>query len=99
MATAPIETMPGAVDGEAPHWPDEAAESAFLSDRRTNPELVLAAPRAAQAPEAEIPDINLPLPSLETLVDKIPPETREVLEDLFRVRFVSVKRVRPAALK
>ncbi len=47
----------------------------------------------------ELREDALPLPKLEDLVQKLPADTREVLEDLFRVRFVSVKRVPKSALK
>jgi len=40
-----------------------------------------------------------PLPALVDLVNRIPPEVREALEDLFRARFVTVKRVPAKALK
>jgi hypothetical protein len=39
------------------------------------------------------------LPPLDELVKRIPPEVRETLEDLFRARFVTVKRVPKKALK
>lgn len=45
-----------------------------------------------------------PLPELETLVARLPAELRETLDDLFRARFVSVKRLpkkdfQPARIK
>jgi hypothetical protein len=40
-----------------------------------------------------------PLPSLDELVKRIPADVRETLDDLFRVKYVSVKRVSPASLK
>jgi hypothetical protein len=39
------------------------------------------------------------LPALDDLVQRIPLEVRDVLEDLFRARFVTVKRVPKKALK
>lgn len=39
------------------------------------------------------------LPPLDELVKRIPPAVRESLEDLFRARFVTVKRVPARALK
>jgi hypothetical protein len=36
---------------------------------------------------------------MEDLVKRIPAPTRELLEELFRARFVTVKRVPQAALK
>jgi hypothetical protein len=40
-----------------------------------------------------------PLPPLDQLVQKIPAELRETLDELFRARFVTVKRVPKNALK
>lgn len=88
-----------AIDGEAPQWPDDAAEAAFLSEQRANGE-PLPAPKPAPAEPAEEPETETAaLPSLQALVDKIPPETKETLDELFRARFVSVKRIPKAALK
>jgi hypothetical protein len=39
------------------------------------------------------------LPPLQSLVDRVPAATLEVLEDLFRARFVSVKQIQKDALK
>lgn len=36
---------------------------------------------------------NAPLPELDFLVGRLPPELRETMEELLRVRFVAVKRV------
>jgi hypothetical protein len=49
---------------------------------------------APTAPAAEAP-----LPSLDELVKRIPAEVRETLDDLFRVKYVSVKRISPSSLK
>lgn len=42
---------------------------------------------------------DAPLPKLDELVKRIPPTVRETLDELFRAKFVSVKRVDRAALK
>jgi hypothetical protein len=42
---------------------------------------------------------NMPLPSLDELVKRIPPAARETLDELFRARFVSVQRTSPGSLK
>ncbi len=86
-------------DGDAPQWPDDAAEVAFLSESPANADQVDAV-SPARAVTAEIEeDATVPLPALQTLVDRIPSDAKEVLEDLFRVRFVSVKRIHKSALK
>ena len=39
------------------------------------------------------------LPPLEELVQRIPAETRDLLDELFRARFTTVRRVRKSDLK
>jgi len=89
----------GAADDDGPRWPDEATESAFLSDQP--PRLAeISVPLAKDvSPKKSSPEVNVALPPLQSLVDRIPAEARETLEDLFRARFVSVKRVQAENLK
>lgn len=81
-------------DGTPPGF-DEAAESAFLAEARERGEVV-AAPVAIDY--AESTDAR-PLPRLEELVNRLSPEVRQMLDDLFRARFVTVKRIPKRALK
>jgi hypothetical protein len=76
---------------------DEAAESAFLAEARDRGEVTK--PRAESAVDAVDEIDSKPLPALDDLVAKIPADVREALEDLFRARFVAVKRVPKKALK
>ena len=80
----------------ATSWPDEAAESWFLAEARDRGEVV-----APPKPKEEVADDaeTKPLPPLDDLVQRIPAEVRDTLEDLFRARFVAVKRVPKRALK
>jgi hypothetical protein len=89
---------PGApVDDGAPVGPSEGEESAFLAEQR---EQGYAAPTPAAAkPAAPDPDEKAPLPPLEDLVNRIPAQTRELMDELFRAKFVTVKRVPKSALK
>ena len=80
----------------APLWPDETAESAFLAEARARGEPVL--PAKSKEEVAEEP-VAKSLPALDELVQRIPPDVREALDDLFRARFVAVKRVPKGALK
>lgn len=89
VATAP----PARENTEAPI--DEAAESAFLAEARERGEVV---PKPSAVEPVEEADPKS-LPKLEELVDRIPSDVREILEDLFRARFVSVKRIPKKALK
>ncbi len=77
-------------------WPDESAEAAFLADARERGEPVVATKTADEAPEE---NDSKALPPLNELVERIPTEVRETLEELFRARFVNVKRMPKKALK
>jgi hypothetical protein len=67
----------------------------MVSELRDRGEVVAPPPAAEAAEEND----SGPLPPLNDLVQKIPADVREVLEDLFRARFVAVKRVPKKALK
>jgi hypothetical protein len=54
--------------------------------------------RAAQ-PVGREPEDTAPLPPLDDLVARIPTETRQLMDELFRAKFVTVKRVPRSALK
>jgi hypothetical protein len=75
-------------------WPDEAAEAAFIAETRGRGE---PAP-VATAEAVEEADAR-PLPTLDELVNRIPSETRELLDELFRVKFTVVRHVPRKALK
>ncbi len=81
---------------EGPRWPDEATESAFLAEQKTE----VAPPPPPAAPIAPAVTIDEgPLPNLQNLVDRIPLDAKAALDELFRARFVSVKRIPEKALK
>lgn len=84
-------------DEGAPVGPSESEESAFLAEQRDESYGGPAsAPSRAALPEVEEKG---PLPPLDDLVNRIPPATRELLDELFRAKFVTVKRVPASALK
>ena len=56
------------------------------------------APETAAEDEEE-EEKETPLPALDELVQRLSPETRELLDDLFRAKFVTVRRVPKQALK
>jgi len=89
---------PALLEGEGPinAWPDESAESAMLSELRSRGEPAMPAPAATEAVEETDPKN---LPSLDELVQRIPAGVREVVDDLFRAKFVRVTRVPKQALK
>lgn len=93
--------VPAVVDeapagGDAVPWPDESAEAAFLSDAKERGEVIV--PRKAEDEGAEETAAKV-LPALDTMVARIPAPVLEALEDLFRAKFVTVKRVPKKALK
>ena len=90
VSVPPINTNPD----ETNVWPDESAEAAFLAETRGRVEPVMDAP-AKTEPE----EVVKKLPPLEELVQRIPAETRDLLDELFRARFTTVRRVRKSDLK
>ncbi|MDP1578686.1 MAG: hypothetical protein Q8M02_00300 [Candidatus Didemnitutus sp.] len=85
------ETSPLFEDDTAPVGPSPDEEAALLSEDESgmpSPVATVAAPEPA-----------VPLPRLEDLVAQIPQATKEVMDELFRAKFVSVRRVPPSALK
>jgi len=89
------EAAPTAPNGP-PAGLDEVAESEFRAEARSRGETIR--PVAATAEVAEESDTKA-LPPLNELVNRIPPEVREALDDLFRAKFIAVKRVPKNALK
>ena len=77
--------------------PSAEEEAAFLSSERENGGSVLAA--TAMSVALNVDDEKGELPPMEDLVKRIPAHARDLIEDLFRARFVTVKRIPKAALK
>ena len=79
-----------------PVGPKPEEEAALLTPDRTSEQFY------GQKPPAENIDVEpvaASLPPLEDLVKRIPAPTLELLEELFRAQFVTVKRVPRSALK
>jgi hypothetical protein len=81
---------------ELPPVSDDVAESAFRAEARERGETLRSAAPAAELAEDTPAE---PLPALSDLVQRIPAEVREALDDLFRAKFTGVKRVPKSALK
>ena len=93
----PVEpAMPVAGDDDGPATPTEADEAAFLTEARERGENVR--PVARETIE-EVEEKAAVLPKLDDLVNRIPAEVRDTLDELFRARFVAVRRVPRKALK
>ena len=83
-----------AVDLGAPLGPGEAEESAFLAEQQqANPAKVV-----ATAP-GEADGLNITLPPMDELIQRIPASTRELMDQLFRAKFIAVKRLPVSAFK
>lgn len=86
---------PAVSDDETNVWPTEAEEAAFLAEASERGEKVVPVSREVE----EEADDSKALPKLDELVNRIPAETRELLDELFRARFVAVRKVRKKDLK
>lgn len=84
------------IDEGAPVGPSEGEESAFLAEQR---EQGFHSPASKAAVATEEPEEKGALPPLDDLVNRIPAATRELMDELFRAKFVTVKRVPKSALK
>lgn len=80
-------------------WPDETAESAFLAESRGNGIMPVSTAPEPAAPQKDKEEVTKKLPGLDELVKRIPEETRELLDELFRAKFTTVRRVKPTDLK
>lgn len=88
---------PTSPEGESPQWPDDAAESSFRAEARDRGEKVQ--PTRTTVEHLEDAADAKALPKLEDMVEKIPAEVRDVLEDLFRAKFVRVQKIPKRLLK
>ena len=87
------ETVEVVADG-APIGPGDAEETAFLAEqRRSSP------PEVAALASVEREEQNGPLPPMDELIHRIPVATRELMDQLFRIKFVTVKRLPASAFK
>jgi hypothetical protein len=87
-------------DDDGPAWPDEASESAMRAEVAERGETLSSrAAREAAEIAAEEAAEKKNLPRLDDLIQKIPPDVRDTLEELFRAKFVKVARVPKKALK
>jgi hypothetical protein len=73
--------------------PSSEEEAAFLASE-SGGETVRREPSSSQT-EEETGD----LPPMEDLITRIPGAARELMEELFRARFITVKRIPKTALK
>ena len=81
------------IAADAPAGPSAEEEAAFLAQEREGG-VLSSSPLPVESPEEKGE-----LPPMEDLVKRIPAPARELMEELFRARFVTVKRMPKAALK
>lgn len=75
----------------------ESAESEFLAESRARGEPVTVTKPVATAAAEEADPKSLP--QLDDLVKRIPPEVRTILEELFRAKFLTVRRLPKSVFK
>ena len=93
------ETVKQTIENGANVWPDEASEKSFLAEQNAVQGVPLApiTPMVTLALQRE--ESNAPLPALDDLVNRISPETRQLIDELFRAKFIGVRRAPKTALK
>jgi hypothetical protein len=97
--TAAVGQVEDAVEEtDAPAGPSEAEEAVMLADRNTSTVSPDTVP-AGVGLVAEVEETPAKLPSLDELVQRIPPDVRELMDELFRAKFVRVQRVPKKALQ
>ena len=87
----------GTLFGDDAPWPtDEVGGTVFLAEARDRGETVTLKP---VTPREEVESETGPLPSLDEMVQRIPAEVRDTLEELYRAKFTAVRRVSAKFLK
>lgn len=98
MLSAESGAQPAAeAESGAPVGPSAEEEASLLSEQQANG-AAFNPPSPALRAEAEAESAG-DLPPLEDLVKRIPMPARDLMEELFRAKFVTVKRVPKSALK
>jgi len=77
------------------NWPTESEEAAFLSrNGGVIEEVQTQAHDLPELPEDDEPNSDVPLPSLQELINRIPASLRDSLEELFRARYNLATRIK-----
>jgi hypothetical protein len=82
------------IDADAPAGPSSDEEAAFLAQEREMGNVTPALMHVESPPEEKGA-----MPPMEDLVQRIPQPARDLMEELFRARFITVKRMPASALK
>ncbi len=80
--------------GDVTVGPSTEEEAAFLAQEQE-----LGTVAAVPVQPANTEESQGSLPPMEDLVKRIPMPTRDLMEELFRAKFITVKRIPQAALK
>jgi len=84
----------GEIPADAPAGPSSEEEAAFLAQER---EMGVVTPALTHAENP--PEEKGDLPPMDDLVKRIPMPARDLMEELFRAKFITVKRIPQSALK
>jgi hypothetical protein len=87
---------PQVADDSGPSGPSDAEESSFLADQV---DAGAVAPDTLSHVLPPLPAEEGSLPPLDDLVQRIPAPTRALLDELFRAKFITVKRLPREAFK
>jgi hypothetical protein len=82
------------VVSDAPAGPSSEEEAAFLAQER---EMGIVTPALTHTESPPVEEGSLP--PMEDLVKRIPMPARDLMEELFRAKFITVKRIPQSALK
>ena len=85
---------PGTMSADAPAGPSSEEEAAFLAQER---EMGIVTPALMHTESP--PEEKGSLPPMEDLVKRIPMPARDLMEELFRAKYITVKRMPQSALK
>lgn len=80
-------------DEDEPRWPDENEEASIAATLAEPATIREHLDQVAAVKREEKADSVRDLPPLEDLVERIPAEVREGLENLFRLKFTKVRRL------
>jgi hypothetical protein len=97
-STSAVEETPDPGDDAPSRIDDESFENAVPTELpRADIEPAPASPVVANGQPEVV--VARQAPPLEDIVQKLPPETRRALDELFRARFTTVRRIKPEQLR
>jgi hypothetical protein len=98
-APSAVEETFDVADDAPPRMDDESFENATPAELPRGDIAESTSMSAATNGRAEESATARPTPALDEIVQKLPPDTRRALDELFRARFTTVRRIRPEQLR